>query len=379
MGGAIPRRKVLVIGGVVKAKGEPGRNLLWENLTPAQRAELFLPIEAYLEQAAVLESARAAAETQRASNETGRQGAESTRAAAETQRAGNEVSRQSAESSRTTAEQGRGTAEAARVVAEAARVAAEELRQQEGSGALQTHIDNATVHVSTTDRQTWNTKVGDSPTFSAATTRANIASGNTFATILGKLSKWFTDLKAVAWSGSYNDLSNQPTAATLGAIPTSQRNAANGVAGLGSDSRVALANLPATLNTLSGIQATVSSLAAQSANILAVAAMNSRLSFITTIQATRTTMATMPTAGAYIRINATGPTAWTLSGTPPVGLVMLIVLHNNSASDFEQIIPNNGNPWNSANPSKVKVKAASFAEITLLNDDGNYKVAVREP
>lgn len=36
------------------------------------------------------------------------------------------------------------------------------------------------------------------------------------AVSLGKLMKWFADLKAVAFSGSYNDLSNKPTAASLG-------------------------------------------------------------------------------------------------------------------------------------------------------------------
>lgn len=52
------------------------------------------------------------------------------------------------------------------------------------------------------------------PTFSQASTRANIASGEKLSVILGKLMKWFADLKAVAFSGSYNDLSNKPTIPT---------------------------------------------------------------------------------------------------------------------------------------------------------------------
>ena len=48
-------------------------------------------------------------------------------------------------------------------------------------------------------------------TFTEASTRANIASGETLATILGKIKKFFTDLKTVAFTGSYNDLSDQPT------------------------------------------------------------------------------------------------------------------------------------------------------------------------
>lgn len=55
------------------------------------------------------------------------------------------------------------------------------------------------------------TKVGVDTTFTEASTRANINSGDTFSTILGKIKKFFTDLKTVAFSGSYNDLSDKPT------------------------------------------------------------------------------------------------------------------------------------------------------------------------
>lgn len=48
-------------------------------------------------------------------------------------------------------------------------------------------------------------------TFTEASTRANIASGDTFSTILGKIKKFFTDLKTVAFTGAYSDLSGQPT------------------------------------------------------------------------------------------------------------------------------------------------------------------------
>ena len=48
-------------------------------------------------------------------------------------------------------------------------------------------------------------------TFSQASSRANIASGEKFSVILGKISKFFADLKTVAFSGSYSDLSNKPT------------------------------------------------------------------------------------------------------------------------------------------------------------------------
>ena len=52
------------------------------------------------------------------------------------------------------------------------------------------------------------------PTFSQASTRANIASGEKVSVIFGKIMKWFADLKTVAFTGSYSDLSNTPTIPT---------------------------------------------------------------------------------------------------------------------------------------------------------------------
>ena len=66
------------------------------------------------------------------------------------------------------------------------------------------------------------------PTFTEASTRNNIASGEKLSVILGKVQKFFNDLKTVAFSGSYTDLSDKPT------IPAAQVNsdwnASSGVA-----------------------------------------------------------------------------------------------------------------------------------------------------
>lgn len=51
--------------------------------------------------------------------------------------------------------------------------------------------------------------------FAEADTRENVASGETLPTLFGKIKKWFTDLKTVAFSGSYNDLSDTPDIETL--------------------------------------------------------------------------------------------------------------------------------------------------------------------
>ena len=54
------------------------------------------------------------------------------------------------------------------------------------------------------------------PTFTQTTTRTNIASGEKLSALFGKIMKWFADLKAVACSGSYNDLSDKPTIPSVG-------------------------------------------------------------------------------------------------------------------------------------------------------------------
>lgn len=48
------------------------------------------------------------------------------------------------------------------------------------------------------------------PEFTLAQTRENIASKESLPVIFGKIAKFFTDLKTVAFSGSYNDLEDKP-------------------------------------------------------------------------------------------------------------------------------------------------------------------------
>lgn len=48
-------------------------------------------------------------------------------------------------------------------------------------------------------------------TFTQASTRTNIASDEKMSVLMGKIAKYFADLKTVAFSGDYGDLSNKPT------------------------------------------------------------------------------------------------------------------------------------------------------------------------
>lgn len=51
-------------------------------------------------------------------------------------------------------------------------------------------------------------------TFSAAAERANITAGEKLSALFSKIAKWLSDLKPVAFSGNYSDLSNKPTIPT---------------------------------------------------------------------------------------------------------------------------------------------------------------------
>lgn len=53
------------------------------------------------------------------------------------------------------------------------------------------------------------------PTFTEASSRTNINSGDSHKIIFGKIKKWFADLKAVAFSGAYSDLNGTPNLATV--------------------------------------------------------------------------------------------------------------------------------------------------------------------
>lgn len=91
---------------------------------------------------------------------------------------------------------------------------------QDNKKAIDNHTLNGDIHVTTENKTNWNKvsekldKTGDASNviteFTTATTRSNLTTKEKLSISLGKISKWFSDLKTVAFSGSYNDLSNKP-------------------------------------------------------------------------------------------------------------------------------------------------------------------------
>lgn len=97
------------------------------------------------------------------------------------------------------------------------------------------------------------------PTFSQASTRNNLVSGEKLSVLFGKIMKWFADLKTVAFTGSYTDLSNQPTIPTVNnGTLTIQKNGTNVQTFTANQSTNATANItvPTINNTLTSTSTT---------------------------------------------------------------------------------------------------------------------------
>lgn len=85
------------------------------------------------------------------------------------------------------------------------------------NAAISTHNINSTSHNdirTLVSSKLSPTGVGSnlSATFTTSSNRSNLASGETISTSLGKISRYFSDIKNVAYTGSYIDLTNKPTA-----------------------------------------------------------------------------------------------------------------------------------------------------------------------
>lgn len=113
-------------------------------------------------------------------------------------------------------------------------------------------------------------------TFTQASTRTNLTTKEKLSISLGKIMKWFADLKTVAFTGSYNDLSNKPTipsaytlpsatSTTLGGVKTTDSSAVTNSTGLALAATEKNASIDGTLanqistlnNNLSQIGATI--------------------------------------------------------------------------------------------------------------------------
>lgn len=141
---------------------------------------------------------------------------------------------------------------------------------------LDTHTGNDTIHITATERTNWNdtnskkhshankttldgitadkvaswdkisNKLNEdgnasntTVAFEKATTRTNLTTGEKISISFGKIAKWFSDLKTVAFSGSYKDLSDTPTLGTAASKNVaSSGNASTTQVVMGNDTRL---------------------------------------------------------------------------------------------------------------------------------------------
>lgn len=89
------------------------------------------------------------------------------------------------------------------------------LRKPEGNDPVAPKDFNDNADVLDTEVAKKLDKTGDASNvvnaFAQAGTRANLSSGEKLSISLGKIMKWFSDLKTVAFSGKYTDLTERPT------------------------------------------------------------------------------------------------------------------------------------------------------------------------
>ena len=112
--------------------------------------------------------------------------------------------------------------------------------------------------------------------FTMASTRVNISTGEKLSVAFGKIARWLADLKTVAFTGKYSDLDGRPASLPANGgnadtvdgkhasdfLPTSARGAVSGVASLDESGRVPAAQLPSYVDDVLEY-ATVSAFPAQ--------------------------------------------------------------------------------------------------------------------
>lgn len=100
--------------------------------------------------------------------------------------------------------------------------------------SLQTDVQGKADKTDVDNKLNSNSAISDTTVaFTEASMRENIVSNEKSSTLFGKVQKWFSDLKKVAFTGSYNDLIDTPSNATTtvnGLMSSSDKTKLNGIA-----------------------------------------------------------------------------------------------------------------------------------------------------
>lgn len=135
---------------------------------------------------------------------------------AEEQRKENEIERQSSENTRIQNEIERQSSESIRISNENIRIDNEAKRAAASSNAVsncQNAVENVNSALNTLNNNLQNAQIA----FSKASTKSNISSGESFATMFGKIQKWYDSFGTAAWSNIVNNLTTSTSGSVLDA------------------------------------------------------------------------------------------------------------------------------------------------------------------
>ena len=290
-----------------------------------------------------------------------------------------------------------------------------------------TYTDGSTITFTVTNGAPGSLDSGDAKnlivSFVEAATRANILTGESLATIFGKIKKMFTDLSALAFSGSYSDLSDKPSIPTRTSDLSNDKNFAtttNVTDALSThntsdvahtDIRALINSLTNTLNTLLSGNASVAidnfnEIIAFLANVTdsttlegIIAALNTsiaakvdkvdgkglstndfsndykaKLDFVTGTNSV-TTLASLPVTKRLVIATLSAATSLSLAAAMEVG--QEIYIRCIPSAPFTQPIPNSGSFVSMSGSSITTVANTPFEISILCYAEGYYSIVVK--
>lgn len=186
-----------------------------------------------------------------------------------------------------------------------------------------------------------------SVTFSQAGSRSPLSSGSKLSVLFGLVKRWLSDLKAVAFSGRFDDLIDKPTTLQGYGITDGAKSTHNH----------------------DGVYAKVSHTHSGYAQATHTHSEVERLSGANTV----TTLTALPTSKRLVIANLSTATNITLSSPLSTGQDLIISI--NSTDNIKQPIPTSGG-WISLDGAELDIKSGKVAEISILCvGTGNYVVS----
>lgn len=184
-------------------------------------------------------------------------------------------------------------------------------------------------------------------TFTQASTRTNLTTKEKLSISLGKIMKWFADLKTVAFTGSYNDLSNKPTIPSAYTLPSATSTTLGGVKTTDSSA--------VTNSTGLALAATEKNASIDGTLANQISTLNNNLSQVKSVIGAnwlkKATVSTTTSSGAHALLTVSGNIYYIYSSGNNLSVVNM---HNDSRPDI------------SLTANKLTINIASTASVNML-------------